>query len=189
MCQNSDRRRRINNIGTSDIFDIINHVSVDHVNVNYVNVDHVNVNVNVNINVNVNVNVNVNHDWDTGLPSSVVNDGTVILPSVQAITDFCANSGPAGATPASFHSQAQYDFLTTTTRLGSATPAWLNLYYDMTTGILMWIDGSPVDYIHAPLTNTDPTATMQGWFFDDIWGPDDPADANMNNVWCRAPVP
>ncbi|PAV76757.1 hypothetical protein WR25_03944 [Diploscapter pachys] len=69
MCQNSDRRRRINNIGTSDIFDIINHVnvnhvSVDHVNVDYVNVDHVNIDY-------VNVNVNVNHDWDTGLPSSV----------------------------------------------------------------------------------------------------------------------
>ncbi|PAV63017.1 hypothetical protein WR25_03907 [Diploscapter pachys] len=98
----------------------------------------------------------------------VVNDGTVISSGVQEITDFCANNGPAGATPASFHSQAQYDFLTTTTRLGSAVPAWLNLYYDMTTGELMWIDGSPVDYIHAPLLNTDPTTTMQGWFFDVI---------------------
>ncbi|PAV80637.1 hypothetical protein WR25_07200 [Diploscapter pachys] len=101
--------------------------------------------------------------------------------SVQGIKDFCTNSGAPGATPASFHSQAQYDFLTTTTRLGSATPAWLNLYYDAT-GVLMWLDGSTVDYIRAPLTSTDPTTTMQGWFFDEIWSPDDPANGNTNNV-------
>ncbi|PAV75190.1 hypothetical protein WR25_26458 [Diploscapter pachys] len=98
----------------------------------------------------------------------VVDDANVASPDVQGIKDFCTNGGPPGATPASFHSQAQYDFLNTPTRLGSAAPAWLNLYYDMTTGVLMWIDGSPVDYIRAPLTSTDPTTTMQGWFFDVI---------------------